>query len=101
MKLFDEKGLLNDQGREIFKKIGANTSCECPHHLVEIFETVQKFTLYQQDCLKNSPQDEYVHNWLFATSKNFEHLLSGTIMTLARLEGLLDENNEFKGEDEL
>ncbi len=100
-KLVNDQGLVTDEAKEIFRKVGKNTSCECPNHLVDILDTIQKFTAYQKDCISSKPQDEYIHTWLHATSTNLEHVVSNTIMTLARLEGLVDENNNFTGEDEL
>ena len=100
-KLINEKGLVTNEAKEIFKKVSKNTSCECPHHLVDILDTIQKFTEYQKNCINSKPQDEYIHNWLHATSTNLEHLVSNTIMTLARLEGLVDENNRFIAQDEI
>lgn len=101
MKLINELGLLSDEGKTIFKQVGKNTSCECPGHLVELLETAERFTEYQKKCLLEKPQDEHIHKWLQATSINIEHLISSTIVTLARLEGLIDEKNEFTGSDEL
>ncbi len=101
MKLINELGLLTEDGKKIFKEVGKNTSCECPNHLIELLEAAERFTEYQKKCLSEKPQDEYIHNWLKATSMNIEHLISSTIITLARLEGLVDENNQFTGEDEL
>jgi hypothetical protein len=101
VKLVDEKGLITQEAKEIFRKISKNTSCECPNHLVELLDSVQRFTEYQKNCVNQKPQDEYIHHWLHATSLNLEHLLSSTIISLARLEGLVDEQNQFRGEDEL
>lgn len=100
-KLVNEKGLVTQEAMEIFKRVGKNTSCECPSHLVDILDTIQRFTVYQQNCLSSKPQDEHIHTWLHATSMNLEFLVSNTIMALARLEGLVDENNHFTGDDEL
>ncbi len=101
MKLVNESGLLTEEGKRVFKMVGKNTSCECPNHLVDLLETAEKFTEYQKKCLIEKPQDEYIHNWLKATSINIEHMVSSAIITLARLEGLINEKNEFTGEDEI
>lgn len=101
MKLVNQQGLLTPEAKRIFEKVGKNTSCECPNHLVGILEAAERFTEYQKKCLIEKPQDEHIHMWLKATSINIEHLVSSTIITLARLEGLIDENNNFTGEDEL
>ena len=79
---------------KIVNKSRKNTSCEC-------LEIAERFTEYQKKCLTEKPHDENIHTWLKATSINIEHLVSSTIITLARLEGLIDEKNEFTGSDEL
>ncbi len=101
MKLVNEKGLLTEDGKKVFKKIGKNTSCECPNHLMDLLDAAEKFTEYQTKCLIEKPQDEYIHNWLKSSSINIEHVISSTIITLARLEGFIDENNNFTGADEI
>lgn len=101
MKLINENGLLTKEGKEVFKNVGKNTSCECPDHLVGLLEAAEKFTEYQKRCLKEKPQDEYIHNWLQATSVNLEHIISSTIITLARMEGLIDDKNQFVAQDEI
>lgn len=101
MKIVNEKGILTEEAKALFIKIGKNTSCECPQHLVEILDVIQKFSKYQESCLNSTPQDEYIHTWLMASSKNLEHIVSNTIMNLARMEGLVDHNNEFIAKDEL
>lgn len=94
-EMFDEKGILTQEAIKEFKKRGSDVSCECPEHLVNILKSVKDFTLYQEKCLIEKPSDELTHQWLKATSMNIEHLLSGTIVNLARMEGLIDENNDF------
>ncbi len=101
MKILDEKGLLTEEGKAIFKKIGRNTSCECPDHLVTLLEAAEKFTQYQKNCINEKPQDVYIHDWLQASSKNLEHIISSMIVSLARMEGLVDHENNFTGTDEL
>lgn len=94
-QMFDEKGILTEDAIQEFKKRGSDVSCECPEHLVNILKSVKEFTHYQEKCLIEKPSDELTHQWLKATSVNMEHLLSGTIISLARMEGLIDENNDF------
>jgi len=93
--MFDERGILTASAIEEFGKRGSDVSCECPEHLVNILKSVKDFTIYQEKCLKENPSDELTHEWLKSTSINIEHLLSGTIVNLARMEGLIDENNDF------
>jgi hypothetical protein len=94
-KLLDNQGLLTDEALKNFKRYARGTSCECPENLVKLLEEVKKFTAYQEDCLIEKPSDEITHKWLKSTSLTLEHLLSGTIMNLARIEGIIDDENNF------
>lgn len=94
-KLLNENGILTQEAMEKFSKLGNSVSCECPAHLVELLKAVKEFTEYQENCLKEKPGDELIHNWLKSTSINLEHLLSGTIVNLARMEGFIDEKNQI------
>lgn len=96
INLYDENGIISQEAMDELEKVGMSASCECPRHLVEILRSVKEFTKYQEDCLIEKPQDQVIHNWLKASSINIEHLLSGTIINLARLEGLIDHENKIE-----
>ena len=98
-EIFNEQGILTDEAMKEFEKRGTSVSCECPEHLVGLLRSVKEFTKYQENCLIEKPQDEVIHNWLKATSVNLEHLLSSTIVSLARMEGMLNDKNEFESDD--
>jgi len=95
IELYDSKGIITKEAMAEIEIIGKTASCECPRHLVDILKSVQAFTEYQSNCLNQNPQDEIVHEWLLASSKNIEHILSGTIVNLARMEGLIDPDNNI------
>ena len=92
--MFDERGILTEKGLIEIEKKASGVSCECPEHLIQLLKSAKEFTSYQDDCLIESPSDEMTHQWLKSTSLNLEHLISATIVNLARLEGLIDENNK-------
>lgn len=94
-KMFDKRGILTPEAIREFEKRALHVSCECPEHLLNILQSVKNFTQYQENCLVEKPSDITTHEWLKSTSLNIEHLLSGTIVNLARMEGLLDEDNNF------
>ena len=95
IKLLNEKGIVSDEAIEALISKATNVSCQCPGHLIEIFRSIQAFTEYQKNCINTKPQDENIHNWLRETSVNLEHILSNTIITLARMEGMIDENDQI------
>ena len=96
--LLNKDGLISDEAVELLKKRSPDVSCQCPSHLIDIFRSVQAFTEYQKNCLNAKPQDEQIHRWLEVTSVNLEHILSNSIVMLARMEGMIDENNDIVGE---
>lgn len=69
--------------------------CECPNHLMAILAEVRKFQAYTNGCIEKYPRDAATHKWLLSASKNVDALLSKTIVELARMEGFINEENNF------
>ena len=69
--------------------------CQCPNKLVGILQHVREFTDYTDECIEKYPEDSDTHKWLKSSAINIDQLLSTTIIQLARLEGFIDENNQF------
>ncbi|GAB4417110.1 MAG: hypothetical protein OHK0056_25840 [Bacteriovoracaceae bacterium] len=61
--------------------------------MYERLKSVQAFTEYQKNCINQTPQNVMVHQWPETTSMNLEHILSNTIIALARMEGMIDDQN--------
>ena len=99
LELTDKMGIITKEALEALIKRASDVSCECPGHLIQIFQKVKAFTEYQKNCLNETPQDELIHKWLETSSVNMEHILSNTIITLARMEGMIDEDNNIVGDD--
>ena len=95
INLYESSGILSKEALDKLGTIGMTASCECPRHLVEILKSVQEFTKYQEKCITETPQDIKTHEWLKASSLTIEHLISGTIVNLARLEGIIDHENNI------
>ncbi|MBL7663819.1 MAG: hypothetical protein JNM93_01705 [Bacteriovoracaceae bacterium] len=93
--LYDERGIITLEALEKLETIGRSVSCECPNHLVKLLKQAKEFTLYQKNCINEKPADELIHKWLLSSSVTIEHIISNTIVNLARMEGMLDENNHF------
>lgn len=94
-KIFDENGIINQQTLESLKAASTSVSCECPDHLIKLLESIKEFTAYQKTCITEKPSDELTHQWLLSTSVNLEHLVSNTIISLARMEGMIDGDNNI------
>ncbi len=89
----DSSGVLTVEGGENLLKKASVFECECPKHLVSIFNHVRKFTEYEQNCLNLSPKDVITHEWLLTQSKEIERTLSALIIKLSRAEKMIDEND--------
>lgn len=101
MSTENEHQLLNDlqlltqyAENEIIKK-AAMLECECPKHLVLILAEIRKFQAYEQTCIARSEKDRETHEWLYQASINLDQMLSATIIQLARLEGMVDSENQI------
>ena len=98
-ELYNQQGIISEKILQELQKRATDVSCQCPGQLIQLFRAVQDFTLYQRNCLNQTPQDEMIHKWLESTSLNLEHILSNTIITLARMEGMIDGNNKLNSDD--
>ena len=101
LELTDKMGLITPEAVEALNKRAPDVSCECPGQLIEIYRTVKAFTEYQKNCINEGPQDELIHKWLESTSLNLEHILSNSIITLARMEGMIDNENNIVADEDL
>lgn len=93
--LLDSNGIIGQEALSKLEEVAPDVSCECPAHLIQIYKSVKAFTEYQKNCIDERPQDVLTHEWLKSTSQNLEHLLSNAIVTLARLEGMVTDDNEI------
>ena len=94
--ILDENQLLTAAGAEELTRRASSLACECPRHLIAILDHVRSFQAYEQSCINRSPQDKETHEWLYLSARNLDQMLSATIVQLARLEGMVDELNEFR-----
>jgi hypothetical protein len=62
---------------------------------MDILEHVRKFEAYTSECIEKYPNDAKTHRWLKASAGNVDALISSTIVQLARMEGFINENNDF------
>lgn len=80
--------------KEIVSK-ASMLDCECPRYLVDILTKVREFQKYEQNCQNGSEKDRATHEWLYQAAINIDQMLSATIIQLARLEGMIDEQNRI------
>jgi hypothetical protein len=89
----DSKGVLTTEGGEDIIKRASMFECECPKHLVGIFNHIRKFTDYEKNCLNLSPKDVITHEWLLSQAEELELRVSSLIVKLSRAEKMIDDNN--------
>ena len=92
--IFDN-GYLTDVALKELEKHVDMIDCECPTYLIRILNQVREFNDYTTECIKKYPKDVATHMWLQTSAKNIDAMLSNTIVQLARMEGFIDEKNDF------
>ena len=93
--LLDESLLLTPYAQEEIVRRAAVLECECPRYLVQLLTQVREFQAYESNCETQNPKDANIHQWLYASAKNLDQMLSATIIQLARMEGMIDEENRI------
>lgn len=88
-------GHLTPEAMTELKKYADLIECECPTHLMGILAQVREFHDYTTECITKYPEDAATHRWLQKSAKNIDAMLSNTIIQLARIEGFINEENQF------
>lgn len=94
--LLDENLLLTKEASEKILEKASVLDCECPSHLVDILNSIRGFKKYEKSCINKNDKDKETHEWLFEAANNLDKMVSNTIVQLARLEDMIDENNNIK-----
>lgn len=94
-QLVDENLLLTAEGAKAIHSKASALECECPKHLIEILEKVREFKKYEQSCINKNEKDKQTHEWLLQAATNIDQMISTTIVQLARLENMIDEDNNI------
>jgi hypothetical protein len=94
-RLLDELSLLTSYAEKAIVEKAAVLECECPRYLVDLLQDVRKFQIYEKNCATTSPKDQEVHNWLYQSAINLDQMLSATIIQLARMEGMINDENQI------
>lgn len=89
------EGKLTENALAELAKYADLLDCECPNHLMDILAKVREFEAYTSSCIDKYPKDAATHKWLQKSAANLDSLLSNTIIQLARMEGFVDDDNNF------
>ena len=94
-RLLNEQQLLTPSADAEIVARSSVLDCECPKHLSGILAKVREFQLYEQDCIFRSEKDRATHEWLYESAINLDRMISATIVQLARMEEMIDGNNQI------
>lgn len=67
----------------------SDLQCECPHHLVDIVQSLSAFEAYSAACENRNESDAQLHAELHAITAQARSVMEGALEKVAREEGLL------------
>lgn len=91
--LLDSKLILTKEAKQDILDKSSILACECPKHLIDLLNKVTAFKNYEKSCINKNDKDRQTHEWLYEATENIEQMISTTIVQLARIEEMIDENN--------
>ncbi|MEO8739100.1 MAG: MerR family transcriptional regulator [Casimicrobiaceae bacterium] len=62
--------------------------CECPHHVVELLQSLGAFERYSAQCANRGPDDAELHRYLQRVAGTARVLFEDALVRIARSEGL-------------
>lgn len=63
-------------------------ACECPHHLVDLINSLAAFETYSRECENKSPEDAQIHAHLGSVSARSRAMMEAALERLALFEGI-------------
>ena len=63
-------------------------SCECPHHLVVLINSMSAFEKYSRECENKNPADARIHAALYQTAARSRSMLEAALQMVAEHEGI-------------
>lgn len=65
--------------------------CECPHHLVDLVNSLMAFETYSHECINLYPQDADIHELLHTTTAAARALMESGLAKVIEAEGISTE----------
>lgn len=63
-------------------------ACECPHHVVDLLQSLAGFERYSAECANQSPADAALHRYLQQVTGSARAMFEEALIRVARAEGL-------------
>ena len=62
--------------------------CECPHHLVDLINSLAAFETYSRECANKSPEDAQIHANLASVTARARAMMEAALERVALFEGI-------------
>jgi DNA-binding transcriptional MerR regulator len=62
--------------------------CECPHHLVDLINSLAAFETYSRECENKNPEDAQIHAHLGSVAGRGRAMMEAALERVARFEGI-------------
>lgn len=63
-------------------------ACECPHHLVDLINSMAAFEAYSRECENKNAEDAEIHAYLYQTAGRTRAMLEAALQRVAEFEGI-------------
>lgn len=63
-------------------------ACECPHHLVDLINSMAAFETYSRECENRNTEDAHIHAFLGVTAGRSRAMLEAALERVAEFEGI-------------
>ena len=63
-------------------------ACECPHHLVDLINSMAAFETYSRECENRNSEDAEIHAFLSVTAGRSRAMLEAALERVAEFEGI-------------
>ena len=63
-------------------------ACECPHHLVDLINSMGAFEAYSRECENKNTEDARIHAYLYETAGRSRAMLEAALEKVAEFEGI-------------
>ena len=71
-----------------FANLVPRIACECPHHLVDLINSLAAFETYSLECQNRNPEDAEIHTYLYQIAGKSRAMFEAALMRVAEFEGI-------------
>jgi MerR family transcriptional regulator, light-induced transcriptional regulator len=71
-----------------FANLVPKITCECPHHLVDLINSLSAFETYSQECQNRNPEDAEIHTYLHQVAGHSRAMFERALQRVVEFEGI-------------